>query len=73
MLTLMTAALVAAQPAPPANTHAHSGQVQMPQGQMAPMHPPQHQAMMKDGCPCCRNMGKGGHHPQAPATPQPRR
>ena len=70
MLTLMTAALVAAQPAPPATTHAQHGQMQMPPGQM--MQSPQHQRMMKDGCSCCKNMGQGEHR-QAPGSQPPRR
>ena len=69
MLTLIAAALAAAQPAP-ANMqapqaqhaqHAQHGQMQMP------MQPQQHQAM-KDGCPCCKNMGQGNHHGQTPGT-----
>ena len=72
MLTLMTAALAAAQPAPAANPHAHHAQMPA-QGQMAPMPQHQHHAM-KDGCPCCKNMGKGEHDMRAPgARPQGRR
>ena len=67
MLTLITAALAAAQPAP-ANMqapqarhaqHAQHGQMQMP------MQPQQHHAM-KEGCPCCKNMGHGEQHRQSP-------
>ena len=47
MMTLITAALVAAQPAPPANPH----------GQMAPMQHEQHEGMKKDCCEeCCKDM-----------------
>ena len=63
MLTLITATLAAAQPAPatmqaPQAQHAQHAQ----HGQMQPQqhHP------MKDGCPCCKNMGHGGHHRQPP-------
>ena len=73
MLTLITAALAAAQPAP-ANMqapqpqhgqpgqhaqHAQHGQMQMP------MQPQQHHSM-KDSCPCCKNMGHGEQHRQSP-------
>jgi hypothetical protein len=54
MMTLITAALVAAQPAPPPDLH----------GQMAQMHPQQHEAM-KDDC-CCKDMAKGEHDMHAP-------
>ena len=70
MLTLMTAALAAAQapqPAQAATVQAQNPQVQT-RGQMAPMQSPQHQGMMGAGCPCCRNMGQGEHQRQAPAT-----
>ncbi|HKC03934.1 MAG TPA: hypothetical protein VKC17_11610 [Sphingomicrobium sp.] len=58
MMILMTAALVAAQPAQPVDPH----------GQMAPMHHEQHDAMKKDCCKdCCKDMadkheGHGGEH-----------
>ena len=62
MITLMTAALVAAQPAPAPNPH----------GSMAPMQPQQHESMKKDCCKedCCKDMAdkhegheteRGGH------------
>jgi uncharacterized protein involved in copper resistance len=71
MLTLMTAALAAAQPAPATNPHAQHAP--MSQGQMAPMQHQQHEAM-KGGCECCKSMGKGGHDQHAPdARPQGRR
>ena len=71
MLTLMTAALAAAQPAPTSPPMPHA---QMPQGQMAPMPHQQHHEAMKEGCPCCKNMGKGEHDMRAPgARPQGRR
>lgn len=56
MMTLITAALVAAQPAPPTASH----------GQMAPMDPQQH-AAMKEKC-CCEKMGEGEHDTHAPDT-----
>ena len=64
MLSLMTAALVAAQPASPANPHAHHAQPQQ-QGQAAPM---QHDGVKKDCCckECCKHMGK--HDDHAPAA-----
>lgn len=65
MLILMTAALVAAQPAPAPNPHAQHAQI--PHGQMAPIQHEQHQAM-KEGCECCKKMGHGGHDRNAPAT-----
>lgn len=47
MMTLIAAALVAAQPAPASTPH----------GQMAPMQPPQHESMKKDCCKdCCKDM-----------------
>ena len=47
MMTLIAAALVAAQPVPPANPHA----------QMAPMQHEQHGGMKKDCCKdCCKDM-----------------
>jgi hypothetical protein len=54
MITLITAALVAAQPAPPANPH----------GQMVPMQNEQHEGMKKDCCKdCCKDMaGKHEGH-----------
>jgi hypothetical protein len=64
MLTLMTAALVAAQPAPA--TNPHSQHAQMPQGQMAPGQHQEHEGM-KDCCKeCCKGMGEhDGHAPDA--------
>ena len=61
MMTLMIAAAVAAEPAPPANPH----------GQMAPARHAQHEKKdcCKDGCECCKHMagkheGHGAeHHP----------
>ena len=50
MITLILAAAVAAQPAPPAS----------PQGQMMPMNPEHHEGMKKEKC-CCGEMGKEEH------------
>jgi hypothetical protein len=52
MMTLMIAAAVAAQPAPPANPH----------GQMAPMQGQQHEGMKND-C-CCKEMMEKMHEGQ---------
>jgi hypothetical protein len=52
MMTLITAALVAAQPAPPD-----------PHGQMAPMNQQKHE-VMKEKC-CCEDMAKGEHDKHA--------
>jgi hypothetical protein len=53
MLTLMTAALVAAQPVPTADTHAQHGPMQ--HGQMTPAQHEQHEK--KDCCKdCCKDM-----------------
>ena len=68
MLTLMTAALVAAQSAPPTDPHAHHPTMQ--HGQTTAQHE-QHKDM-KDCCcrECCKGMqGHEGHKPQA----QPKR
>jgi hypothetical protein len=46
MMTLMIAAIVAAQPAPPADMR----------GQMAPMHQDAKEDCCKDGCKCCNDM-----------------
>ena len=52
MMILISAALVAAQPAP----------APAPQGQMAPMQHEQHDSMKKDCCKdCCKDMAKGEH------------
>ena len=54
MMTLIAAAALAAQPAPPANAPA----------QQMPMQHEQHEGM-KDGCKCCKDMEakmKDGHH-----------
>jgi hypothetical protein len=60
MMTLIAAAALAAQTAPPANPH----------GSMAPMQPGQHESMKKDCCKdCCKDMAakheghgeRGGH------------
>ena len=54
MMTLIVAAAVAAQSAPPADQH----------GQMAPMQHEQHEGMKKDCCKdCCKDMAEkeGGH------------
>jgi hypothetical protein len=48
MMTLMIAAAVAAQPAPPANPH----------GQMSPMQGQQQMAEMGEKCCCKEMMGK---------------
>jgi hypothetical protein len=59
MMTLMVAAAVAAQPAPPADSH----------GQMAGMNPQQHEAMKEE---CCReHMAKSGHDMHAPDARHP--
>ena len=55
MMTLIAAAIAAAQPAPPADPHAA----------MAPM-PGQHEAK-KERC-CCEDMAKGGHENHAPGA-----
>ena len=62
MLTLMTAALVAAQPAPA--TDAHAQHAQMPPAQAAPMQ--KHEGMKMDCCKdCCKDMeGHDRHNPQ---------
>ena len=71
MMTLITAAVAAAQPVP-ATPQAQP--IPMQHGQMAPMQHPQHHEAMKEGCPCCKNMGKGEHDMRAPgARPQGRR
>ena len=55
MLILMTAALVAAQPAPATPQ----------QGQMAPMRHEQHEGMKKDCCKdCCKDMAEHAKHGQ---------
>lgn len=52
MITLMTAALVAAQPAPATTPH----------GQMAPMQPKQQESMKKGCCKdCCKDMASKEH------------
>lgn len=53
MITLIIAAAVVAQPAPPADAHA----------QMMAEHPAQHEAM-KEKC-CCDDMAKGDHQMDA--------
>jgi len=50
MMTLMIAAAVAAQAAPPADTH----------GQKAPMQHEKKKDGCKDGCECCKD--KAGKH-----------
>jgi len=57
MMTLMIAAAVAAQPAPPAEMR----------GQMAPMQHDAKADCCNDGCKCCKDMeakhaGKTGEH-----------
>ena len=67
MLTLMTAALVAAQPAPAADAHAqHAQHAQMPHAQAAPMQ--KHEGMKMDCCKeCCKDMeGHDRHTSQQP-------
>lgn len=67
MLTLITAAVAAAQSVPAT-----------PQVQPAPMQHEQHQPAqqqnhaMKDGCPCCKDMGKGEHDRHSPSAQPPR-
>ena len=69
MLTLMTAALVAAQPAPA--TDAHAQHAQMPAAQAAPMQ--KHEGMKMDCCKdCCKDMAKGEHDMHA-SPQQPKR
>jgi len=71
MLTLMTAALVAAQAAPAADPHAGHSQVQ--HGQGASMQHEKH-AGMKDCCckECCKGMeGHDGQKPQDQKQPKP--
>jgi hypothetical protein len=53
MIALITAGLVAAQPAPMPDPH----------GQMAPMNQQKHEAM-KEKC-CCEDMAKGEHDKHA--------
>lgn len=61
MMSLILAAAVAAQPAPPADAHSH----------MAGMNHEQHEAMKDDCCKkCCKDMGKDGHEGHAPAQPK---
>lgn len=72
MLSLMTAALVAAQPAPPANPHApHSQPAHAQHSQPAHAQPAQgmpHDGKMADCCKgCCKDMG--GHDRHHPADP----
>ena len=57
MMTLIAAALAAAQPVP----------APMPQGQTMPMNREQHETMKKK-C-CCDDMGKEGHDMHAPDGP----
>ena len=65
MLTLMTAAFVAAQPAPA--TDAHAQHAPMQHGQMSPAQHEEHEK--KDCCKnCCKDMAK--HDKHAPARPQ---
>jgi hypothetical protein len=65
MLTLMTAVLVAAQPVPAANPHAHHAQMQQ-HGQTNPSQHQQHEGMNKDCCKeCCKDMGKHDDHAAA--------
>ena len=67
MLTLMTAALVAAQPAPTTDTHAQHAPMQ--HGQMTPAQHEQHEGMKKGCCKdCCKDMARHDEH--APAKPQ---
>ena len=63
MLTLMTAALVAAQPAAAANTQAPLAPMQ--HGQMTPAQHEQHE---KKGCckDCCKDMAKHDEHAAKP-------
>ena len=69
MLTLMTAALVAAQPAPTADAHAHHAQIQ--HGQMTHAQHEQHESKMKDCCKdCCKDMGKHDEHAAKPQRGQ---
>ena len=63
MLTLMTAALVAAQPAPPANPHAQHAPMQ--HGRMTPAQHEQHEGMQDCCKDCCEEMGKGEHDQHA--------
>jgi hypothetical protein len=67
MLTLMTAALAAAQPAPAANPHAHHAQhAQMPAHRQAAPSPHQQHEGMKDCCKdCCKGMGNHDDHADA--------
>ena len=67
MLTLMTAALVAAQPTPATDTNAQYAQMQ--HGQKTPAQHEQHEGMKKDCCKdCCKDMAKHDEH--TPAKPQ---
>ena len=68
MLTLITAALVAAQPAPASDPHAQHSTMQ--HGQAAPAQHEQHQGM-KDCCKdCCKDMkGHEGHKSEAQPKP----
>ena len=65
MLTLMTAALVAAQPAPQANAHAQHAQT--PHGQMTPAQHEEHKGTKKD-CrkDCCKDMARHDEHARDP-------
>ena len=70
MLTLMTAALAAAQPAAAPNPHAQHAPA--PHAQTAPAQHGAHDGMMKDCCckECCKGKGDHGHHGR---TGQPKR
>ena len=67
MLTLMTAALVAAQPAPTTDTHAQHAPMQ--HGQMTPAQHEQHETK---GCckDCCKDMAKHDEHEAKPQRAQ---
>lgn len=67
MMTLMTAALVAAQPAPAPSPHAQHAQVQ--HGQMSPAQHERHEGMKECCKECCKDMAKHDEHAPA-AKPQ---
>lgn len=69
MLTLMTAAFVAAQPAPA--TDAHAQHAPMQHGQMTPGQHEQHEGMKKDCCKdCCKDLAKHDEHAAKPQRGQ---
>ena len=69
MLTLIAAALVAAQPAPAADAHAQHSTMQ--HGQAANAQHEKHEGMKDCFKGCCKDMkGHEGHMPKGETTPK---